>query len=57
MIQIDIPGHRIDVDLSDKEIKGRLAQLPKFETRVKTGYLARYAERVSSAGSGAVFES
>ncbi len=57
MIQIDIPGHRIDVDLSDKEIKGRLARLPDFEPRVKTGYLARYAERVSSAGNGAVFES
>ena len=57
MIQIDIPSHRIDVDLSDKEIKGRLARLPDFEPRVKTGYLARYAARVSSAGSGAVFES
>jgi dihydroxy-acid dehydratase len=57
MIQIDIPNHRIDVDLSDKEIKGRLSQLPQFEPRVKTGYLARYADRVGSAGSGAVFES
>ena len=57
MIQIDIPKHRIDVDLSDKEIKGRLARLPKFEPKIKTGYLARYAARVASAGSGAVFES
>ena len=57
MIQIDIPNHRIGVDLSDKEIKGRLARLPEFEPRVKTGYLARYAARVSSAGNGAVFES
>ena len=57
MIQIDIPSHRIDVDLGDKEIKGRLARLPDFEPRVKTGYLARYAARVTSAGNGAVFES
>jgi len=33
----------------------RLAQLPKFEPKVKGGYLKRYAEKVSSASSGAVF--
>ncbi len=55
-IVIDIPEHRIDVDLSDEEIKGRLSQLPEFESNIKTGYLSRYAERVTSAGKGAVFE-
>ena len=55
-IVIDIPEHRIDVDLSDEEIKGRLSQLPEFESTIKTGYLFRYAERVTSAGRGAVFE-
>ena len=56
-IIIDIPNHRLDVKLSDKEIKGRLAKLPKFEPKVKSGYLLRYAEKVTSAGNGAVFES
>jgi dihydroxy-acid dehydratase len=56
-IIIDIPNHRLDVKLSDKEIKGRLARLPKFEPRVKSGYLLRYAEKVTSACNGAVFES
>jgi dihydroxy-acid dehydratase len=54
-ISIDIPGNKLSVELSDKEIAGRLARLPAFEPKVKTGYLVRYAERVSSASTGAVF--
>ncbi|MBE0415077.1 MAG: dihydroxy-acid dehydratase [Dehalococcoidia bacterium] len=56
MVVIDIPNHKIDVELTDEEIKQRLSELPKFELRVKTGYLRRYAERVTSASRGAVFE-
>jgi dihydroxy-acid dehydratase len=56
-IIIDIPNHRLDVELSDKEIKARLVKLPKFEPKIKSGYLLRYAEKVTSAGNGAVFKS
>lgn len=55
-IVIDIPGNKLDVDLSEEEMADRLARLPAFEPRVKTGYLRRYAEKVSSASRGAVFE-
>ena len=55
-IAIDIPKRKIDVALSEEEIKGRLSQLPEFEPKIKTGYLLRYAEQVTSAGRGAVFE-
>lgn len=55
IIKIDIPDCRLEVELSDKEISNRLARLADFEPRVKTGYLRRYAERVSSASTGAVF--
>jgi len=55
MIEIDIPGKRLNVKLSQKEIKKRLAGLTKFEPKIKAGYLARYAELVSSADKGAVF--
>ncbi len=55
IIKIDIPNHRLEVELSDKEIAERLARLAEFEPRVKTGYLRRYAEKVSSASTGAVF--
>jgi len=56
MVRIDIPNHKIDVELTDEEIKGRLSELPEFEPKIKTGYLKRYAERVTSASKGAVFE-
>ena len=55
IIKIDIENYKLDVELSDKEISERLAQLAEFEPRVKTGYLKRYAERVTSASTGAVF--
>ncbi len=55
IIKIDIPGCKLEVELSKQELSNRLVKLPRFEPRVKTGYLKRYAERVSSANTGAVF--
>jgi len=57
IISIDIPKNRLDVQLSKKEIADRLAKVKTFEPRFKTGYLARYSEKVSSASTGAVFTS
>jgi len=54
LINIDISNHSLDVDLSDDEIAERLSQLPEFEPKIKTGYLRRYIEKVTSAASGAV---
>ena len=56
IINIDITNHKLDVELSDKEIFDRLAKLPEFQSRIKTGYLARYIEKVTSASTGAVFK-
>jgi dihydroxy-acid dehydratase len=56
VIEIDIPNKTLNVRLSDEEIRKRLDELPHFESKVKTGYLARYAQMVSSADTGAVFE-
>lgn len=55
IIKIDIPNYKLDVELSDKEMSQRLTRLAEFEPKVKTGYLRRYAERVSSASTGAIF--
>ena len=55
IIKIDIPNCKLEVELSDKEISNRLAQLADFEPKVKAGYLRRYAEKVCSASTGAVF--
>ena len=54
-IAIDIPNRSLDVRLSDEELKERISKLPAFEQKIKTGYLARYAQLVSSADKGAVF--
>ena len=56
MIEIDIPHKTLNVQLSDDQIHQRLAKLPQFEPKIKTGYLARYARLVSSADRGAVFQ-
>ena len=54
-IVIDIPAKTLNVTLSAKEIKKRLAALPEFKAKIRSGYLARYAAIVSSADKGAVF--
>jgi len=55
IININIPGHKLEVELSQKELEQRLAALPSFEPKIKTGYLKRYSDNVSSASTGAVF--
>ena len=56
IISIDLLNHRLEVELDQKELERRLAELPPFEPRTKTGYLCRYVERVTSASTGAVFQ-
>ncbi len=56
IVSIDIPAGRLEARLSDIEIASRLKKLPAFVSPIKTGYLQRYAEKVSSASTGAVFE-
>jgi dihydroxy-acid dehydratase len=55
IIAINIPAKTLNVKLSAKEIKKRLAALPEFKAKIRSGYLARYAAIVSSADKGAVF--
>ncbi len=55
IIKIDISNHKLEVELSDKEMAERLARLAEFEPKVKSVYLRYYAEKVGSASSGAVF--
>ena len=55
IIEINIPNKTLNVQLTAEDIRQRIAGLPEFEPKVKTGYLARYAQMVSSADRGAVF--
>ncbi|PPD57795.1 dihydroxy-acid dehydratase [Dehalogenimonas etheniformans] len=56
IIDIDIPNHVLSVRLADNEIRHRMEKVPDFQPKIKTGYLKRYAQQVSSASRGAVFE-
>lgn len=55
-IKIDIPNRKIDVLLSEKEIRDRLNKWKPPRPKITTGYLSRYARMVSSAGTGAVMK-
>ena len=55
IISIDIPANKIELKLSDEEIKKRLDNFtPK--TKELTGYLKRYAKSVSGGAKGAILE-
>ncbi|MEK6618496.1 MAG: dihydroxy-acid dehydratase [Nitrospirota bacterium] len=54
MIVFDVPKRRLDVELSQKEIKSRLKKVKPPVLRYTTGVMAKYARHVSSASEGAV---
>ena len=53
-ITIDIPNHRLDVDLSDAEMERRLADAKPPKRDLPSRWLRRYASLVTSANTGAV---
>jgi len=55
LIEIDIPGKKLNLLIPDKELKKRLSQWKPPQKKLK-GYLKRYARLVTSANTGATFE-
>jgi dihydroxy-acid dehydratase len=53
-IIFDIKARRLDVEISEPEMKTRLSQWQPPAPRYKTGVMAKYAKLVSSASEGAV---
>jgi dihydroxy-acid dehydratase len=53
-IAIDIKKRRLDVELSQAEIKKRLAKWKPPKPRYTSGVMAKYARQVASASEGAV---
>ena len=53
-INIDIPGRKLTVDVSDPDLKMRRRGWKPPKPRIATGWLARYATMVTSAATGAV---
>ena len=56
IIKINIPANTINVDVSDEVLKERAAKWQPREPKIKTGYLARYAEQVTSGNTGAILK-
>jgi dihydroxy-acid dehydratase len=54
IVILDIDARRLDVELSDTEIRKRLADWKPPPPRYPSGVLAKYARHVSSASEGAV---
>ena len=56
IISIDIPARKLEIKISDSELKKRLKRVPQFKSGIKTGYLKRYIRLVGPASTGAVFK-
>ena len=56
IINIDIPNHTINVDVSDHVLEERRKNWKPREPKITTGYLARYREMVTSGNRGAILE-
>lgn len=56
IIEIDIPNRRLNVKITDEEMKKRMDAFRRPPLKVKRGYLVRYAKNVTSANRGAVVE-
>jgi dihydroxy-acid dehydratase len=53
-IVLDIPGRTLQIKLSKAEIKKRLAKWKPRKPKITSGWLARYAQVVTSANTGAI---
>lgn len=56
IIEIDIPANTLNVRLSEEELAARKTKWQPREPKVKTGYLARYAQLVTDSCHGAVLK-
>lgn len=54
-IEIDIDNKKLNLKVADNIIEERRKKWKPLEPKIKTGYVARYADMVSSANLGAVY--
>ncbi len=54
IITIDIPGRSIKLEVSDKVLAARRKKWQPRESKIKTGWLARYAMAATSADTGGI---
>ncbi|WP_138264628.1 dihydroxy-acid dehydratase [[Clostridium] hylemonae] len=56
IIKIDIPGLKLELDVTEEELEKRREAWEPRQPRITTGYLARYASMVTSGNRGAILE-
>ena len=56
VVEIDIPGRRIDLRVPEDEIRRRLSAWKRRKPKITVGYLARYATMVGAADEGAMLQ-
>lgn len=56
IIEIDIPNHKVNAQVSEEEFAARRTAYVAPAPKVTTGWLSRYAKLVSSANTGAVMK-
>ena len=56
MIEIDVAARKLQLDISEAELKQRLSQWKRPEPAMKGGYQSLYVERVMQADKGADFD-
>jgi dihydroxy-acid dehydratase len=54
-IEVDVPRRRLNVKLSEKELRSRLAKWKPRLPEIRKGYLSRYRHLVQSADKGGTF--
>jgi dihydroxy-acid dehydratase len=56
IISINIPARKLELKVTDAELKKRLKKVTKFKSSIRGGYLKRYVQQVGPASEGAVFK-
>ena len=56
IVKIDVPNRRLDIDLTEEEIKKRLDSWKPYEKEIKSKVLLKYRTLVTSASKGAILK-
>ncbi|MEW9700645.1 dihydroxy-acid dehydratase [Paenibacillus sp. SI8] len=56
IIDVDMDGRKIELQISDEEFAKRRESWQGFEPKIQTGYLARYTKMVTNASAGAILK-
>jgi len=56
LIEIDIPGKKLTINVSEDALKSRRQRWQPPEPKIKSGYAYRYSQMVTSASTGAILK-